>query len=64
MRIPYNYHYLSPYPTDLDPSSDPSSLPGPGTYLNPGLAESQSLTEFLSHEGVRVVSLVEEPLQL
>lgn len=33
-------------------------------YLHSGLRQSQSLAELLPHEGVRVVGLVEEPLQL
>lgn len=32
--------------------------------LHPRLAESESLAELLPHEGVRIVSLVEESLEL
>lgn len=32
--------------------------------LHSGLGQSQPLAQLLSHEGVRVVRLVEEPLQL
>lgn len=34
------------------------------TDLDSGFAESQPLAQFLSHERVRVVRLVEQPLQL
>ena len=33
-------------------------------YLDPGLRQSQSLTEFLPHKGVWVVRLLEQSLQL
>lgn len=33
-------------------------------HLDSGLGQSQPLAQFLSHEGVRVVRLVEEPFQL
>lgn len=33
-------------------------------HLHPGLGQPQPLAQLLSHEGVRVVRLVEEPLQL
>lgn len=32
-------------------------------YLNSSLGQPQSLTEFLSHEGVRIMRLVKQPLQ-
>lgn len=32
-------------------------------YLHSGLRETQALRQLLPHEGVRVVGLVEEPLQ-
>lgn len=33
-------------------------------HLHSGLGQSQPLAQLLSHEGVRVMRLVEEPLQL
>ena len=33
-------------------------------YLDPGLRQTQSLTEFLPHEGVWVVRLLEQSFQL
>ena len=34
------------------------------SYLNSRLTEAKSFTEFLPHEGVRVVSLVKQSLKL
>lgn len=38
--------------------------PGPRSYLHARLRQPQALAELLPHEGVGVVRLVEEPLQL
>lgn len=35
-----------------------------GSHLNARLAEAEPLAQFLPHEGVRIVGLVEQPLQL